>query len=173
MCALCWKKKYSTYCYSRHNCFECLKRYKLEDYPQEYKDKYFCPLCNQHYNEIKHWRDVCKDQKKESRKCSHLNLCRVKRVTMRHCDHHACFDCRIKWKKEKNLSCGCHVVGCSNTRERDRCEPDYSFDAEQYQNIEYVECVICAPGCEPPEREHQSDQNDCNESEPSYSSWEL
>ena len=170
MCAVCWKKRYSEYCYSRHNCYECFERYKLEDYPQDYKDKYFCSLCNQHYNEVTHWREVCKDQKKENCKCSHLKFCRVKRVTMLRCGHHACFDCRIKWKNDKSLSVGCHVLGCTNIDEEDRCVADYNFDAVHWNNRRYVECVSCAPGCEGPERV----RNDSDESGAvSYSSWEI
>ena len=127
----------------------------------------------QHYNNITHWSDYCKDRKKENRKCSHLKLCRVKRVTMLHCGHHACFDCRIKWKKEKRLSFGCHVVGCTDTHERDNCEADYDFDLRSYNNVAYVECVICAPGYRGPERVHQRDCSDSDASEPSFSSFEL
>ena len=89
---------------------------------------------------------------------------------MLNCGHHACFDCRIKWKKEKRLSFGCHVIGCTNIDEEDRCVADYNFDAVHWNNRRYVECVSCAPGCDGPERV----RNDSDESGAvSYSSWEI
>ena len=173
MCSECFGKRCNEYCYSRHNCFICSKRYKSEDYPQKYKDKNFCSLCNQHYNEITNWGHVYNDRKKGNRKCSHLKFCRVQKVTMFRCGHHACCDCRIKWKNDKNLSLGCHVVGCTNTLERDNCEPDYNFDLENYNNESYVECLVCAPGHKPPERPSQIVCNNYDRSPtPSYSLWE-
>ena len=147
------------------------KRYKIEDDPQEYKDEHFCSLCGQHYNDLKRWDQLCLDQKKQNRKCSHKKYSRVRRVTMIGCGHHACYDCRIKSKKDKQLNFGCHVVGCSYMYVLDCCEEDYNFELQYYNNVDYVECVECAPGNKPPERV-QRVRSGSSESEPSYSSFE-
>ena len=87
------------------------------------------------------------------------------------CGHHACYDCRIKWKKDKQFTFGCHVVGCSNTHELYCCEEYYNFELQYYNNVDYVECVECAPGNKPPKRA-QRVRSGYSEYEPSYSSFE-